>query len=330
MLSRLISCSAAAVLAVLVLAGGVAGFGGEPVLFAAVAVMGIGQALGSPSMQALVHDLVPARDLEAVITLNSISPSLSRAVGPAAGAGLLLLGGPGVAFAATAGANLIFAAVLIVIRPPRISAPEGRPSLLGGFRYLGTDHPTALLLVGVALIAAGGDAILVLAPKLTDNLNDEQLVGVFVGMFGAGSVALTFAFTGLRRVLTLRAATVAGYWALGAGLAATGLLQSRWGTASGYFVAGFGFMLAMVATTTRIQRQIPDYVRGRVLALLSLAFFGMRTISAPISGAIADLTSVKAAFLLAAVVVVGGSLLGRVRDRVIPGPRRASDHTSTL
>jgi MFS family permease len=318
LVGRLITGLACLVLAVLLMVRGVDHFGGQAVLLASVAVMGFGSAVGAPAMQALVHDLVPARDLEAVLALNSVSPSLARTIGPAAGAGLLVLGGPGLAFLATAVVDLIFVVVLAVIRARPHDPPDRRPSLFGGFAYLAGDRATALLLIGVVVVCYGGDPVLTLAPKLADNLNDSHLVGVFVSAFGAGAVLLTILFPQLRRVLSLRASTVAGFWALGAGLLITGALQTRWGALVGFCVAGFGFMLATVCLNTRIQRQIPDHVRGRVMALWSVAFLGARPLSAPINGAIADLTGVGTALLVTAVVVVAASLLARVREHEHP------------
>jgi MFS family permease len=323
MIGRVLSGSAVGALAVLVALRGVDGFGGPAPLLVGVGVMGVGLALSSPAMQALVPALVRDEDLEQALGLNAAAPSIARTVGPAAGAALLLLGGPALAFAVAALAHWSFVLVLLVhVRPRPTHRPLGRPSLLGGVRYLVTDRTAGLLMLGVAALGLGADPIVTLTPSLADRLGGGgELVGVMATAFGVGAVVLTALIRQLRRRFGLRMLGMLGFWILAAGLGVAALAAAVGGArplapaiiSAGFFVSGAGFMMATVALNTRIQRRVPDELRGRVMALWGLAFLGSRPFAALVNGSLADFASVEAALLTAGLLIALASLLARSR-----------------
>jgi MFS family permease len=314
MAGRAISGGAVGTLGLLLAVRGVDGFGGPPVLLAAVLVLGVGFALSSPAGHALVPALVPEEELEQALALNSAGPSIARTVGPALGASLLVLGGPALAFAVAAASQVIFVAVLLYIRARPSPRPKDRPRLLGGLRYLVADRNAGLLVLGVAALGVGADPVVTLTPPLADRLGGgSELVGVLASSFGVGAVALTILLHPLRRRVSLRMTGVSGFWVLAAGLIIGAFSVNAVVAAAGLLVAGAGFMMATVALNTRIQRRVPDELRGRVMALWSVAFLGSRPIAALLNGSVADLVSIRAAFLTAALITLVASLLARVR-----------------
>ena len=317
---RLISGTAVTVLAALLAVRGVDGFGGSWMLLAAVLVMGIGMAVSVPAMQALVPSLVEPNELESALALSSAAPSIARTVGPAVGAGLLALGGPALAFGIAGITHLLFAGVLVFIRPRRTQArPSERPRLLGGLKYLLGDRKAGSLMLGIAALGIGADAMITLGPSKADLLGGgSELVGLLASAFGVGSVAFLFILSPLRRRTNLRIIGSSGYMTLAAGLAITGFSTNTELALAGMFLAGLGFMMGAVALNTRIQRRIPDELRGRVMALWLVAFAGSRPIAAMLNGTIAELVSVQAAFLVGALLTMTALPLVRVRYNTPP------------
>lgn len=314
MVGRVISGAPVGLLAIAIIWRGMDGFGGVPVVLATAAAMGVGQALSVPAMQALTPALVPDEDLEQALAFSAIAPSIARAIGPAAGAALLYFSGPGGAFAAAALAHLTFVAVLSMITARPQVREATRPRLLGGLRYLWQTRAALLILGGVALLGFAADPVITLTPPLADRLGGgSQLVGVFAAVFGAGAVVIVLAFRSLRRVLSLRWVGVAGFVTASIGLAVTGLIHSPVAASIGFLLNGAGFMLATVALTSRIQRRVPDQLRGRVMALWGVAFLGSRPLAAPINGALADTFSVAVALLFVAVLVLAAAPLALAR-----------------
>ena len=315
---RLLSALAIALLAVALLVRGQQGFGGPPVLLVAVFVAGTGWSLSQPAMQALIPALVRKQDLEQALALNAVVPSLGRTVGPALGAGLLLLGGPSLAFAVAGPSHLVFALALLAVHPRPQARPRSRADVLGGLRYLRADPKAAMLVLGGATLSIGADPVVTLTPALADELGGGgETVGLFATAFGVGAVTATLALRPLRRLVTLRVLGIQGFWVLAVGLLGTALSPALVPAMAGFVVAGAGFMFATVTLSTRVQRRIPDELRGRVMALWGLAFLGSRPLAALLDGLVADALGVRAALLVAAAVTLVSSVFARVsyRDR---------------
>lgn len=311
---RVISGVVIGTLAGLVLVLGTDGFGGEPVLLGGVFLAGIGWSISQPAGQAIIPALVPPADLEPALAVNAAAPSLARTLGPALGAGILLVGGPAVALLAAALAHLTFAAVLLFLRPRPYRRPQTRPSIWGGLAYLNQDRKAAALIIGVAMLAVGADPAITLTPSLADEMGGgDEIVGLFASAFGAGAVLFTLSFRALRRFLDLRVIGVSGFVVLSAGLVALAFSPNVGFGLAGFLVAGFGFMMATVALNTRIQRRVPEQLRGRVMALWGLAFLGSRPFAAMLNGSLADAVSIQAAVLATATLTLVASVLARVR-----------------
>jgi hypothetical protein len=56
-------------------------------------------------------------------------------------------------------------------------------------------------------------------------------------------------------------------------------------------VAGTGMTLSLTAFTTAIQQRVPDALRGRIMALWSIAFLGSRPLAAALSGVLSDVAA---------------------------------------
>jgi MFS family permease len=75
---------------------------------------------------------------------------------------------------------------------------------------------------------------------------------------------------------------------------------------------GWGFMILLNLANALVQSYVPDELRGRVMGIYSLAFFGTMPVGALLAGALADWTSeplsvavcAVATFLLAVVLWV--------------------------
>ena len=83
------------------------------------------------------------------------------------------------------------------------------------------------------------------------------------------------------------------------------------------FVAGFGYLGSNTAATTRLQLGVAENQRGRIMALWSIAFLGLRPLASLVDGAIAGAFGVRAAGVALAVpafaiaVLVGRRIRGR-------------------
>ena len=219
-------------------------------------------------------------------------------------------------FATSLTLHLVLASILVVIRR-RLTVDRAQPAddlrIRAALRYI-LDHPrTGLALVGLALIGVGVDPVVTLGPSLADLLGDPtELVGHLASAFGLGT-ALGFAVlsraraaVGLDRLGALGLRVMALGLLLAAAAAAAGSLAIPVALA-GLGIAGVGMPLALNAFTTIVQDGLPDGLRGRVMALWSMAFIGSRPLAATLDGAVADAAGVRVALVTAAVLVLLGA-----------------------
>jgi MFS family permease len=292
---------------------GLVGFTGAFAVIVAATVVGIGFALGGPAMQSLIPALVRPSELSTAIALSSVPFTIARASGPAIGALLVATTGPMVAFGIAAATNLLFAAIIWRLPIRRV---ERRPSRDGrvraGLRYVRQQPAMLALLVGVAAIGVGADPVITLTPSVAERLGlPSTFVGTQASAFGIGAGLAFLTLSRARLWLGLHRLGSAGLVTLALGL--TGLAAAPVAAAAvlALVVGGAGMTFALTSLTTLVQQQVPEELRGRVMALWSVAFLGSRPLTAGITGAVADATSVVVALLLVVAVLVSGAVVAR-------------------
>lgn len=317
--SQLVSVSAASALAVAAVRLGVDAFPGPWPVIAAAAGVGIGQAVAAPALNALVPALVDDVDLESGVALTGLTFNVGRALGPAVSGLLLATLGAEVAFVTNAASFLVLIGALLVIRiAPRPPWTGGDRSVRAGLRFVRADRTTLLLLLGVAAVGAAADPSLTLTPPMAAELGGgDTLTAVFVSAFGlaaAPTALMAGRWTRVRggwRIAALGGLTTAG------GLATVALAPAAGIAVLGFGLTGAGFVLGVTGFTTMLQRRIPDELRGRVMALWSVAFLGNRPVAAAVDGALSDAVGPRLAMLLAIAVALGGVLVAvRLRGRL--------------
>ena len=321
---RLITAAGSGGLTVWTLIVGLSGTAGAVALIVAAFVTGTGFALGGPAMQALLPSMVRRSELAAAVTLNSVPFTIARSAGPAAGALLVTAGGPAVAFTTAAAGQLVFALILSRLRirddqriPPKDS------SMRAGVRHLRTDPVIAALLGGAAAVSLGADPVITLTPSIAEAMGQPSaFVGALASAFGFGAAGTFVVLGTLRRLLGIPRLASGGLLLLAAGMALLAVATSPTVAVLAMVLAGVGLTVALTSLMTMLQERAPDELRGRVMALWSVAFLGSRPVAAAMNGAIADAVSVRAALAVVVVLVLVGAYWGRpakVDPRAAPG-----------
>ena len=295
----------------------------------AAGLVGTGFAIGGPASQSLIPSLVRPSELADALALTSLPIMIARAAGPAVGAILYVRSGAVITFATSLVLHLLLIAILVAIRR-RLTVDREDPAddlrIRAGLRYILYHPRAALALVGLALIGVGVDPVVTLGPSLADLLGDPTvLVGHLASAFGIGT-ALGYALlsrlraaTGIDRLGALGLRVMAGGLLLAAAAAWTGALAIPVALV-GLGIAGVGMPLSLNAYTTIVQDGLPDGMRGRVMALWSMAFIGSRPLAATLDGAVADAAGVRVALVTAAVLILVGAGAA--------GPRRLAAATA--
>jgi MFS family permease len=227
--------------------------------------------------------------------------NLARATGPVlAVVSVRKLGIPA-SFAINAGSYLVLVAGLLVVHPaPRRLATRAEARLRESIRLV-TEQPRLLaLLLIVSVVGFASDPINTESPAFAHAFGrPEAEAGFFIGAFGAGAVLAAFLVAG--RVAGSRGRMLATLALLGSGLVAYSLVP--WLPVAYVLlgVAGFGYLASNTAATSRLQLDVHPDQRGRIMALWSIAFLGLRPIASLADGAIAGAFGVRAAGVALAV-----------------------------
>jgi MFS family permease len=293
------------------------GHAGELALILFAVVLGARTALSSPSAMALVPSLVQPRFISAALALNSVTFNVGRAVGPVAAALVIHTLGTTWCFgmAAVLSAPLAFGILFVKPLIPHVRSLD-RPRFRESVKLVAHDRRLAGLLYVIAAVAVCTDPPVTLGPAfMTEALHrHDTLAGVLIGAFGMG--AIVAAFTVSHRLRGTRTA-IAGTLALAALGTATYAFAPSFAFALGFLlILGFGYLSTNVGATSRLQLAVAPEQRGRVMALWTAAFLGVRPLGSLVDGSVASVAGVRvASFLMAVPAMIGVAALLLTRAR---------------
>ena len=298
------------------------------VVVAAAGLIGMGFAVNGPANSALLPALVRRSELADALALSSLPMIVARSTGPAFGALLYLTFGPSVTFGLAALLHVSFIGVLLQIRrrvvlAPRTSAAGSDRRIRAGLAYLRRSPRTVLLLLGVGTIGVGADPITTLTPSLSAELGtDAGFVGTLASTFGVGAAVGFVVLSRMRLTFGVHRLGAIGLALMGLGTVVAGVAPVPWLAVAGMSLSGVGMTFALNTFTTLIQTDVPDLLRGRVMALWSMAFLGSRPATALLSGWMTDAVGVRVAMALSGAIILLGAWMTR-------GPRLLSRPVAT-
>jgi MFS family permease len=283
-------------------------------------IVTVGSAMTAPAWQSVVAQLVPRPDLPSAVAANSVGINVSRAVGPALGG--VIVGSLGIAapFWLDAFSNIGVIAALIWWRVPKKSGSSLPPESFGsairtGIRYARYNSYLKATLIRTIAFFVFGSAYWALLPLVarTQIAGGPALYGVLLGAIGASAVGGAFLLKWLRARLGADFLVAAA--SLGTALAmAMFALAHRPATAvAASLVAGASWIAAVSSLNVSAQVALPEWVRGRGLAMYVTVMFGALTIGSAIWGELAVIAGLPASLLVAAAGAVIGIFLTRRR-----------------
>jgi MFS family permease len=266
--------------------------------------LGVTSAFAVPSQQALIAALVEEPDVPQAFALNSMTFNLARAIGPASAAGVIAAFGVSWAFALNSCSYLLLVVGLLLVHPREEERAE-HASLRESFAVLRANPRLAIALLIVMTAGFGSDPVNTESPAFAHAFGfSDTWAGAIVAFFGAGAVAAALLVAG--RVAGSRRRMAAMLAALGAGILLFSI--TPWLPLAFVFlaVAGFGYLGSNTAATTRLVLGVSPSQRGRIMALWSIAFLGLRPVASLADGALAGAFGVR----VAGVVLALPALLG--------------------
>jgi MFS family permease len=270
-------------------------------------LIGAAGALTVPAWQAVVPRLVPREDLPSGIAANSVGVNISRALGPAVGGVTISAIGIVAPFWINAISNLGIVGALLWWREAKgpgtlLPAERFGQAILSGLRYARHSmhlRATMVRAAGFFLFASAYWALLPLVAR-QQIAGGPGLYGVLLGVIGVGAVGGAFFLPWLKPKLGPDRLMALG--ALGQALAMVlyGLAREPATALVASLIAGASWIGALATLTVSAQVALPDWVRGRGLALYTTVFFGCLTLGSAVWGEVAVFAGLPLAHFLAA------------------------------
>ncbi|HEY0780358.1 MAG TPA: MFS transporter [Gemmatirosa sp.] len=259
-------------------------------------VQGLVNALDTPARQAFVVQMVDDRaDLPNAIALNSSMFNGTRVIGPAVGGALLAAAGAGWCFALDAVSYVAVLASLLLMRMAPRPAPSTRglaaviAELREGLSYASGFPPVRSLLILVGLLGVFGMPYTTLMPEVASKVlhGGPHLLGWLMTAGGVGALGGALYLAGRPSVVGLGRVIGAGGLATGAALVAFSFATTAWLALAMLVLVGGAFMVTTASCNTILQTILPEALRGRVMALYTVAFLGTAPIGSLLAGALA-------------------------------------------
>ena len=263
--------------------------------------------LTGPAWLSIAPLLVNRPELDGAIAANGVGYNISRAVGPAI-AGLVIVGFGIVApFWIDGAAYLVVVSTLLWWRSPRKSAeslPAERLSsaVRTGIRYAANNQHLRATVIRALAFAPFASAYWALLPLVARHqmVQGPELYGAMVGALGVGATAGSFALNWLKAKIGPDRVVVAGTLATAFALVLFGLAHHPFVALSACVVAGASWTVVVTSLYVSAQVALPDWVRGRGLAILLAAIFGAMTFGSAIWGHVAGVEGLSIAHFIAA------------------------------
>ncbi len=303
-----------------------------------VLLSGCASAIGFPSYQAILPDLVPREELPAAVALGSAQWNLGRVIGPALAGVVISLGGFEWAFAIN---TVSFLAVIAAIAPLKLPAPrptegESIPTAIKNGARFAVREPGIRSVIGYmglnSLLAAPFIA-LVPAVALEVFHAGESGTAVLVTAQGLGAVTMALLLGGVVARFGHRRVVRGVLTGLPLALLLYALAPELWVAAIAIFFVGLFYLGCLSSFTTIAQLRAPAELRGRVLSALMVLLGTLYPIGAIAQGAIADATSLRivtgGTAALLALALVGIRVFRPDYDRHLDDVANESDATES-
>ena len=257
-------------------------------------LLGIANAFDAPARTSFILELVSREDMTNAIALNSTMFNLGAVIGPSVAGLTYAAFGPAWCFTIN---GITFIAVIVALLLMRITLatqPPRRTTALAdlgeGIRYVLSNRIILSLIGSVGIVSVFGIGMLNLLPAWAkDVLNgDVTTNGWLISARGFGSLvsALMLAYWGNRKMR-------GKLWTVGAFVMSATLFifaWIRWLPLSliALIVVGWGFMLVLNISQAIVQSLVSDVLRGRVMGVYTLVFFGSMPLGSLLAGTVAE------------------------------------------
>jgi MFS family permease len=291
-----------------------------PALVGLTFLGGIGAALMAPTWQAIVPELVTKADLKNAVALNSLGINIARAIGPALGGLILAAFGAGMTYGTDAMSYVIVVGALFWWkRPPDADdalSERFTGAFRAGLRYAKASRELHVVLLRAAIFFACASAVWALLPLVARNLlgGGAGFYGVLLGAVGAGAIGGALLLPRLRMRFDADGLLLLSAVVTAAVMAILTLGPPQWIAIAILLLLGAAWIVALTTLNGVAQAILPNWVRGRALAVYLTVFNGAMTAGSLGWGAVAEAIGIRGTLLIGAgALLVAALIMHRIK-----------------
>jgi len=275
-------------------------------------LLGVANAFDAPARMAFTPDLVDDRkDLTNAIALNATMFNMATVIGPAVGGLTYAAVGPGWCFTLNA---ISFVPVIVALLMMRIPAIQNlvRPSgsaiqhIREGFGYVKRQMVVRTIILLVMFVSLFGISFVQLMPAwAVDVLGGNATTNGYLqsargigALIGALMLATFSGQVGRGKLITIGSLVFPVLMLL---FAITKVMPLSLLLLAGI---GWGYMIYINSSNALVQGLVPDDLRGRVMSIYTLTFFGFMPIGALLAGSAAERIGEPATVFIGATIVL--------------------------
>ena len=309
---------------------GFTGLANIPLLLTLSFTFGLIVCFEAPTRQSFYAQLVPNEDLSNAIALNSTIINGSRFIGPAIGGVLIAHIGASWCFLINAVSFIATIFALILIKPRRLMIPPSNDgilkSLFGGWAYIAKSLPMRSTICLLAVASFTAVPFPMLMPAFSKGVlgGDSKLLGNLVSCVGLGALAAALFLAARKSAKGLGKVITASCMLMGVSLTLLSLVKSSVLACVLCVPFGFGMIAVAASSNTVLQTLSDDTIRGRVMGIFTMCFFGIPPIGSLVQGWLANTVGLQNVSLVSGIVCIIAAL---IFEFLRPSIRKDARHT---
>lgn len=257
-------------------------------------ILGVANSFDAPARASFITELVDRKHITNAIAFNSTMFNIGTVLGPAVAGITYAAYGPAWCFTIN---GISFIAVIIALLFMKITPIKQKRQTVNamqeigeGIRYVFSNRLILYLIFSIGIVSIFGIGLFNLLPAWAKDImhGDVTTNGWLISARGFGSLisGLMLAYLGSRKIR-------GKLWTAGAFIMPVTLFifaYIRWLPLSIFLlvIGGWGFMMILNNSQAIVQTLVSDHLRGRVMGVYTLIFFGSMPLGALFAGSVAE------------------------------------------
>lgn len=275
------------------------------------ALSGTGAAIIYPSWQAIIPELIDRKELTKAITLNGISMNVSRAIGPALTGLVIAYIGMSSPFWLNAASNIGIIIALIWWQPIAKRYSKHPAEKFFSSMKLGIRHARANIRLRATIVRNGSFLIFAscywaLMPLVANDQihRGPAFYGFLLGMVGLGAIMGAFILDPLRAKFNADQLVSLGTIGTAIALFLFGAARHPLVGLMASFIAGLSWIIVLPTLASLAQLALPDWIRGRGMAIYTTTLFGAMGIGSILWGQIGNYVGISYTHYIAGLTIL--------------------------